>query len=148
MTMTGLDVFDRTIHTTNIWLKELMEELQWDDRHRTYEALRGTLHALRDRLTVEEATDLAAQLPMLVRGMYYEGWNPSKTPNKERREEFLHHVQGAFPPTATISNIDPEPMVRAVFKVLSKHVSEGEIKDIKSALPESLSDLWPDASAA
>src|SRR5690606_20300263 len=101
VTTTGLDVFDRTVHATNVWLKEVMEELQWDNRHRAYEALRGTLHTLRDQLTVEEATDLGAQLPMLIRGLYYEGWNPSKTPTKERRkEEFLHHVREAFRTTA------------------------------------------------
>jgi uncharacterized protein (DUF2267 family) len=147
--MTGLDVFDRTVHTTNVWLKDVMGELQWDDRHRAYEALRGSLHALRDRLTVAEATDLGAQLPMLIRGLYYEGWNPSKTPHKERRkEEFLHHVQEAFHTTSVASDIDPERVVRAVFRVLSKHVSEGEIKDIKSSLPEALKDLWAASNTA
>lgn len=149
MTMTGLDVFDRTVHTTNVWFKELMDELQWDDRHRAYQALRGTLHALRDRLTVEEATDLGAQLPMLIRGLYYDSWNPSKTPNKERHKaEFLHHVQEAFRTTAAPPDIDPEPVARAVFKVLSRHVTEGEIKDIKSSIPAALRDLWPASSVA
>jgi uncharacterized protein (DUF2267 family) len=32
------------------------------------------LHALRDRLPPEIAVHLSAQLPMLVRGIYYEGW--------------------------------------------------------------------------
>jgi uncharacterized protein (DUF2267 family) len=147
--MTGLDVFDRTVHATNIWLKEVMEELQWDNRHRAYEALRGTLHALRNQLTVEEATDLGAQLPMLVRGLYYEGWNPSKTPIKERRkEDFLHHVQEAFRTTAAPPDIDPEPVVRAVFRVMSQHVTEGEINDVRSSLPEALKDFWPAPSAA
>ena len=147
--MTGLDVFDRTVHATNVWLKDVMEELQWDDRHRAYEALRGSLHALRNRLTVEEATDLGAQLPMLIRGLYYEGWNPSKTPIKERRkEEFLHHVRAAFSHTAVAADIDPERVARAVFRVLAKHVSGGEIKDVKGSLPEPLQGLWPASSTA
>src|SRR2546423_6763305 len=74
MSLTGLDVFDRTVHTTNRSLQELMGLLDGGSRHDAYVALRATLHALRDRLPVEETAELAAQPPMLVRGFYYEGW--------------------------------------------------------------------------
>jgi uncharacterized protein (DUF2267 family) len=72
MTITSIDVFETTLHKTNGWRKELLEELDWQDRHAAYLALRATLHALRDRLTVEEVAELGAQLPMLIRGFYYE----------------------------------------------------------------------------
>ncbi len=77
MSATGLEVFDRTIHKTNVWLKDLMEIQDCPDRHEAYLALRATLHALRDRLTIKETVQLAAQLPMLIRGFYYEGWDPT-----------------------------------------------------------------------
>ena len=70
---TGLDVFDRTVQAANLWLKELMDALGWDDRHKAYQGLRTTLHALRDRLTLEEMAQLGAQVPLLIRGVYYEG---------------------------------------------------------------------------
>ncbi len=73
MSMTGLDVFDTTVQKTNIWLKEIMEALGWENKHKAYLALRATLHALRDRLIFEEAVQFAAQMPMLIRGLYYEG---------------------------------------------------------------------------
>jgi uncharacterized protein (DUF2267 family) len=76
-TMTGLEVFNTTVHKTYIWLNDIMQELAWEDRYKAYLGLRTTLHALRDRLTVEEAAQLAAQLPMLIRGLYYEGWEPT-----------------------------------------------------------------------
>jgi uncharacterized protein (DUF2267 family) len=72
-------VFDRTLYKTHTWLKEIMEVLGTEDRHRAYMALRAVLHALRDRLTVEEVAQLGAQLPMLIRGLYYEGWDRSVT---------------------------------------------------------------------
>ena len=66
------DIFDGTLQKTQIWLNELMTALDWENHpHKAYLALRTVLHALRDRLTVEEAVQLGAQLPMLVRGFYY-----------------------------------------------------------------------------
>lgn len=96
MSMTGLEAFDATIQKTNVWLKDIMDELDWDDRHRAYLALRSVLHSLRDRLTVEEATELGAQLPMLIRGSYFEGWKPAGKPIKYDREGFLAQVRGQF----------------------------------------------------
>jgi uncharacterized protein (DUF2267 family) len=145
MSATGLSVFDTTLHRTNVWLKELMELLDWQDKNKSYLALRATLHALRDRLTVEEVAQLAAQLPMLVRGFYYEGWDPTGKPQKDRHgEEFLAHLERYFPDDKTL---DAERMARAVFTVLARHVSPGEIEDLKLMLPSSLRRLWsPQAS--
>ena len=141
MSMTGLDVFDRTVHKTNNWLNELMEVLGWQDRHKAYLALRVTLHTLRDRLTVEEVAQLAAQLPMLIRGFYYEGWDPTGKPLKERsKEEFLARIEEYF---SGDDPVDPEQVARAVFTVLSNRVTEGEIEDVKHVLPAEIEDLWP-----
>ena len=70
---TGIDAFDNTLQLTNLWLQDLMTRLGTGDRHLAYLALRTTRHALRDRLAVDEAALLGAQLPMLVRRLYYEG---------------------------------------------------------------------------
>jgi uncharacterized protein (DUF2267 family) len=93
MRATGLASFESTFQTTNVWLHDLMERLGWQDRNRAYHAFRAVLHALRDRLAVEQAAALGAQLPMLMRGFYYEGWHPGGKPVKDRKKgEFLAHV--------------------------------------------------------
>ena len=135
-----VEIFNKTLLKTRGWLKDLMEELDWEEPHKAYLALRAVLHVLRDRLTIEEAAQLAAQLPMLIRGFYYEGWDPSGKPLKERhQEEFLSHVKSYF---KNDEKIEPERVVRAVFKVLSKHISQGEIEDVKQTLPGNLRILW------
>lgn len=141
MSNTGLEVFDSTLQKTHIWLDDIMREMGWDDeKQRAYLALRSVLHALRDRLTMAEVLDLGAQLPMLVRGFYYEGWKPTGAPHKERhKEEFLAHVKSSFKGD---DHADAEQIVRAVFRVLARHVSEGEIKDIQVTLPAELRALW------
>lgn len=142
MTSATVSAFETTLQKTNVWLKDLISELHWEgyDHEQSYHALRAVLHALRDRLTVEEASDLAAQLPMLMRGIYYEGWTPAKTPVTERsREAFLAHVAEQFPSESVTQT---EDVTRAVFRVISKHVTGGEIEDIKSSLPKPIRELW------
>lgn len=144
MSLTGLDVFDATLNTTHVWLNDLMQELGTDDRHQAYVALRAVLHALRDRLTVDEAAQLGAQLPMLIRGFYYEGWDPSDKPLKERRKGlFLAHVRDVLSRSGGAGRLDPLQATRAVFAVLARRVSAGEIEDVKGMLPAEVRALWP-----
>jgi uncharacterized protein (DUF2267 family) len=141
MSATGLETFDSTLQTTNIWLDELMNEMKWKDRHRAYHALRAVLQALRDRLPVDEAAHLSAQMPLLVRGIFFEGWHPAGKPLKERsREEFLAHMEKAY---AFDIKADVEGIARAVFGLLDRHVTAGEIDDVKQALPLPIRKLWP-----
>jgi uncharacterized protein (DUF2267 family) len=146
MSMTGLDVFDRTVHKTNHWLNSLGELLGWKERHKTYLALKTTLQALRDRITIDEAAQLGAQLPMLIRGFYYEGWDPSDTPQKLRnRAQFLARIDQQF---IGDEAVDPEKVARAVFALLADRITEGEIEDVKGVLPAEIRDLWPERPQA
>jgi uncharacterized protein (DUF2267 family) len=141
MSATGLEVFDTTLQRTHTWLKDLMLVLGWQERRKAYQALRATLHALRDRLTVEETAHLGAQLPMLIRGFYYEGWDPTGKPVKERhREQFLDRIRQQF---RADEQVDPELVAAAVFMVLASRVTEGEIEDVLQVLPSEIRDLWP-----
>lgn len=136
MAVTGLDSFDRSLHKSNEWLKSLMERLGSDDRRYAYRVLRGYFHVLRDRLTVDEAAQLAAQLPHLLRGVFYEGWDPSKTPETYRdRETFLSRLAEA----AQLSGPDEAARAaQAATEVLREHITEGELEDVFQMLPKSL----------
>jgi uncharacterized protein (DUF2267 family) len=142
MTTSEIHAFDSTVHITNHWLNEIMERMNWDDHHKAYHALRAVLHALRDRLPVNHAAALGAQLPMLVRGIYYEGWNPNRTPVKERKKaDFVFHVREAFRDSPLIN---AEDVTRAVLHVLASHVSKGEVENVKLTLPHEIRELWAD----
>jgi uncharacterized protein (DUF2267 family) len=140
MHATGLKEFDHAIHSANTWLKDLMVELDWEDRHRAYHALRAVLHTLRDRLPPNSVLHLSAQMPMLVRGIFLEGWRLVDNPVLERsEEEFVEHVAEAF---SMDFSVDPRDIVVGVFNVLAKHVSAGEIENIKATLPAGIRKLW------
>lgn len=143
MTMTGLDVFDTTVQNTIPWVNELSNNLGWDNKHKVFQGLRATLHALRDRLTIEEAAHLGAQLPILLAGFYYENWRPGATPVKDRTKEvFLQHIRDYF--RTSDPDIDAETVVRAVFKLLAQRVTRGEIADVINMMPPALRELWPE----
>jgi uncharacterized protein (DUF2267 family) len=140
MSWTGLDTFDTALQKADIWLKQIMMELNTDSKRKAYMGLRSVLHALRDRLTVDEAVDLGAQLPLLIRGVYYDEWDPSKTPVKDRhRDEFLAHIQSHF---TSDSLQEVEQITKGIFRVIRSKVTEGEIKDVRGMMPHDLQDLW------
>ncbi len=141
MSATGLDVFDKTLQTTNTWLKEIAS-VPGPDRQRAWRALGAVLRALRDRLTLDEAAHLGAELPLLVRGLYYDQWRPSEqTVPVRKREEFLAMIEDNLADTGTI---DPEDAARAVFGVLDRHLACGEVAQVKKMLPAEVRTLWPD----
>lgn len=132
------DAIDTTVQKTYRWLHELSAELDGVGRHQAYDILRGYLHTLRDRLPVEQSVHLAAQLPMLIRGMYYEGWNPSRVPHKMKSLQFLESfaTQAGYP-------VDASGVVamKAANRVLWRHVSGGEAIDVWNSLPQDIRDL-------
>jgi uncharacterized protein (DUF2267 family) len=142
MSATGLDVFDKTLQTTNTWLKEIMEDLG-PDRQVAWHTLRAVLHALRDRLPIDEVAHFGAQLPLLVRGAYYDQWHPAGKPEKIRhQDEFIARVHEEL---SDIRPVNPTNATRTVFKVVARHIDRGECEKIERALPREIRELWPDA---
>jgi uncharacterized protein (DUF2267 family) len=142
MVMTGLAAFDTTVDKTNHVLRQIEQANGWskEQRNLSYHALRGVLRALRDRLSVDEAAQLAAQLPMLIRGIYYEGWDPSVVPMKLDRDEFFERVRREFPYDV---KGDMQQLTRSVLCALREHISEGEWRDVKSIVPKHLASVLP-----
>lgn len=141
MSVSGISAVDHAPQVVAEWINELCARLDWTETGRAYLLLRTTLHAVRDWLSVGEAADLAAQLPLLIRGIYYEGWKPSSTPVHPRgKDDFLARVEDAFSEDGLE---DPEAAISAVFGVLEKHVSVGEIEQVRHAMRKQIRDLWP-----
>lgn len=134
--MTEIAIIERSTERAHIWLKELAEEMGTTDRQEAYRALRACLHALRDRLPVDEAAQFAAQLPTLIRGVYYEDWDPSKTPVRYGRPgDLLSRV-------AAEAGLDGETeasyAMSATMQVIRRHVSPGEMDDVRAVFPTEL----------
>jgi uncharacterized protein (DUF2267 family) len=142
MSANGLEVFDRTLQITNIWLDEIMAVVG-PDRRLAWKVLSVVLHKLRDRLPLELSAHLGAQLPLLVRGVYYDQFQPGRVPSHCRNlAEFTDEVAEWLteaPP------VDPKDAVCAVFGVIGRHVSAGEVAKVKAALPAGIRAAFDDA---
>lgn len=145
MSTSHVPAFDSTLNITHQWLRELTSEAGLHDQSQAYSVLRAVLHALRDRLVIAEAVDLGAQLPMLVRGFYYEGWKPSAVPTKQRTQQAF--LEGIAQQLIAIESVDAKQATEAVFRLLDRHISQGEIEDIRNVLPHEIRNLWPDAAS-
>lgn len=132
--------FTQAAQQAQQWVNELADDLDWDER-KAYHLLRSVLHATRDWLPQKEVTDLSAQLPALIRGIYFEGWNPLATPVEARsKQDFVDRIQSAF---SNDRLNDPDAAIAAVFRLLDRHVSQGEIEDVRNAMRKPLRELWP-----
>ncbi|MTI22204.1 DUF2267 domain-containing protein [Fulvivirga sp. RKSG066] len=116
------------------------------DRKLAARLLRATLHTLRDRLTIPESFQFMAQLPMILKAVFVEGWQYHEKPNRIKNiGEFVREVVKEDKPVGhhdITTAKDGENAVRAVLKVLRKHISDGEIEDIVRSTPPDLRDLW------
>jgi len=138
---TGLTVFDTTVQQSNEWLRDVEQALQPCDRHQAYTALRAVLHTLRDRLPLAGVLGLSAQLPMLLRGMFLEGWRPAEgVLNVSEPQAFNQVVFDRLPPQFPR---EASGAVRAVFDVVADRLDPGEVAKLIQYLPTSLHGLWP-----
>ena len=138
--MTSNGNFSHAAQQAQQWVNELAADLNWDE-HKAYRLLKSVLQTLRDWLSQEEMADLSAQLPVLIRGIYFEGWKPSDTPVWERKKrDFVISVRANM---AGDSDVDIDASISAVFKLLDRHISHGEIVQVRNSMKKSLRELWP-----
>ena len=138
--MTTISDLNAAVLVAEDWINDLMRRLGWQDRERVYLALLVTLHALRDCLARDEAVYIGAQLPTLLRGLYYEGWHPSARPAMRSRGAFLERIHDGV---HRDPGVDTEQVARGVFALLAARLPAAEIEDAKAATPSVLHNLWP-----
>lgn len=138
------DVLASSVQKTHLWLKDVGRELRVEDQHRAYAALRAVLHALRDCVPVDELAKFAAQLPVFVTGMLYDGWKPRRKPARLTRRDFFDLVAAQL----RGQSLEPANAARAVLLAVSRHVSPGEVRSLRMILPREVRALWLDLEAA
>jgi uncharacterized protein (DUF2267 family) len=138
--MPGIEELSIAVNSAEEWINDLMRRLGWSDRERVYLVLLASLHALRDAVARDEAVYIGAQLPPLLRGLYYEGWHPGTRPATRSRAGFLERIHDGV---HRDPGVDAEEVARAVFALLAARLPAAEVEDAKAATPKQLHSLWP-----
>lgn len=137
---TGIASLTHSAEKAQQWVNELAEDLDWDIQ-KSHRLLRSVLHTLRDWLSRDEMADLAAQLPLLIRGIFFEGWDPSAAPAEDRsKARFVEQVQREMGKDV-IEN--PDRAINQVFRLLERHLDEGELKQVRNSMNKHIRQLWP-----
>lgn len=137
MSGTGVSNLDNSIEKATAWLAEVAAEFGTDDRRFAYRVVRAWMHVLRDRLQVPVAAHLAAQLPELLRGVFYDGWNPSRVPIKYDSAEYVRR----FAREATIHDSEVQRAASLVAQVVRRHISAGALDEALQTLPTDIRQL-------
>jgi uncharacterized protein (DUF2267 family) len=137
MSFTGVDSLDTSISKSNSWLADIDAAFGTKDRRLAYRVLRAWLHSLRDGLSVDLAANFAAQLPELLRGVFFDSWNPSRVPHKYDRNQFI----ARFAREAQVRDSDVTKSARLVTRVARQHMSEGGIAHALDHLPAAVREI-------
>ncbi|BAB52859.1 MULTISPECIES: DUF2267 domain-containing protein [Mesorhizobium] len=139
MSHTSFSGFTHAAQQAQQWVKELAADLRWSEPS-ACRLLRSVLHAMRDWLPPAETADFSAQLPVLIRGIYFEGWDPSAPEHERKKRDFVLSVRNSF---GYDDDVDFDVAISAVFKLLDRHISHGEITQVRNSMKKSLRELWP-----
>ena len=89
---------------------------------------------------MDVAVHFGAQLPMLIRGMYYEGWEPSKVPIKMAIDNFLAAIQEKIVADRVF---DPIAITQDGLGVVASYLGGGEMEKVKQSFPADMQNLFP-----
>ena len=107
--------------------------------------IRTVFHALRNRLSHEESFQLLAQLPMVLKGVYVDGWKYNKYFTRiHHLDDFLNEVRNEDNNLAGYdfgNNERAKKAVAAVFKAMNYFISEGEFKDVMAVLSAEMKEF-------
>jgi uncharacterized protein (DUF2267 family) len=141
MATTGLEVFDKTLHTTNLWLDEISAEIG-PDRHLAWHVLGAVLRSIRDEMQVEQSAHFAAQLPLLIRGANYDQYRPATQPASARsHDDFIARMQDDMDGSRPVNM---QQAATAVMRTLNRHITEGQIRKVRDSLPRGVRAMWPE----
>jgi uncharacterized protein (DUF2267 family) len=128
--------------TTQTFYRTVMDTRKDGNLEAAKYATAAVFHALRDRLTPDEADQVLAQLPRELKTVWEEGEEPERRPLKMHRDEFFERVRREAGLTSTQ---EARGMTRAVFAALKKQLSPGETGDVIDQLPKDLKEVWTEA---
>lgn len=142
---TGIPALEDALRDAQGWLASAGHRINTRSSQVALACLRGTLHTLRAQLDVRRAIEVGERLPLVMRGVFFDGWDPHDAPPPAAtKDEFVGRVaadNGRNP------RIKAERAAKAALEVIFERLPAAVTARIVERLPENLRELWPDEPA-
>lgn len=128
--------------STLSFYRRVIDETGQSDREAVKRGTGAVFQALRDRLTPQEAEQLAAQLPRDLKLVWQEGDVTGRKPLRLHRREFYERIRRQ---AGLASTREARFLTIGVFAALKAQISPGEADDVLAQLPKDLKEIWEEA---
>lgn len=133
--------FEKYASKGNEFINRLQSNLGVNDRDHAARILRSTFRVIRNHLSVEESFQLIAQLPMVLKAVYVEGWKLTDHKRITNLDEFFIEIiqeEGHSSWRDFSSKNEVLDSVRAVLQTLREYVSKQEMDQALATLPRKI----------
>jgi uncharacterized protein (DUF2267 family) len=141
--------FNRYAAKGNEILNRISEELKVS-RDSAFLILCAVLHTTRNHLSMEESLKLLSHLPMALKGIYVNNWNPFHSANRIYHvKQLLDEVRGydkKFQWDDFGNDETAIKKIKTVYKILRSYMLPGDTQDIMYTMPSDLNEfIWDGA---
>lgn len=142
---TGVHVLEQTLRDTQGWVSSAAARLNARSRNVALASLKATLHAIREQLEPADIVELGQHLPLPLRGLYYDGWDPARVRRPATtRASFLERIEDD---AWRMPRIKAARAAKAALETIFERVPASVMVRVIDRLPEDLRALWPDEPA-
>lgn len=137
--MVHILILEKSVQKTREWLHKIEKLARWENSEeaKALAFLRSTLHELRDNLLIDDLAHFSSQLPIIIRGLLFEQWNPNySTLRDKKREDFLYGIYTQLPDLYKDENIGSA--VQAVMSTIAAEIDRHEIVKLQKILPHGI----------
>lgn len=139
--------FDKYVHDANEYFKYLATKLGHpDEQNRVVFIWRAVMHTIRDRIHISESIDLISPLPMILKGMYVEGWKYHDKPlydfeTLEQMKTQVKALQNKYGEARFDWSKPTDEIISITLESLEKYVPAEQMEQIRNQLPDDIKEV-------
>jgi uncharacterized protein (DUF2267 family) len=141
----GIPVLEAALRDAQGWVVAAGQRINTRSSPVAFASLRATLHALRAQLDMRRAIEVGERLPLVMRAVFFDGWDPHDVPPPAAsKDQFVRRVAAD---NGRTPRIKAERAAKAALEVIFERLPAAVAARVVERLPEDLRELWPDEPA-
>ncbi|MEX0646842.1 MAG: DUF2267 domain-containing protein [Balneolaceae bacterium] len=139
--------FEKYLHEAHDYFNHLAAELDHpNEKKRVVIIWRAVMHVIRDRIHIAESLDLISPLPMVLKGLYVEGWKYHESPLYDfetlaQMKTQVKALQNKYGEAEFDWSKPTEEIISITLKSLGRYVPETQLEHIKNMLPDDVKQV-------